>query len=211
MKCNPTHIRFKCCLNALQFRYNLSSCVYSFFQREIYIIWNYKTPVTALMPYQFSVLSERQNVNPTFHEDTSKEYSKRILFSIYKPNLFFCYFLYCNVRYKSYPASKGLAQMIYLIFPLMPCVLWDHMLYPLQHATTACHQHDTPQFRNTRAAQDMPWEAETFNLDRDDKLMCSVPFHRPLIVQTQDTMMLYRVRQKDCSSWGLNFWHRLWM
>lgn len=91
----------------------------SFFQRERYI-WNYKTIVTALMPYQFSVLSEGQNVNPILDEDTSKQCSKRILFSIYRPNLCVCCLLYYNVNYKSYPAGTGLAQIIYLIFPLMP-------------------------------------------------------------------------------------------
>lgn len=96
-----------------------------FFQRGRYIIWNYKTTV---MPYQFSVLSEGQNVNPALDEDTSKECSKRIIFSIYRPNPFFCCLLYCNVKYKSYPASKGLTQMIYLIFPLMPWVLRDHVI-----------------------------------------------------------------------------------
>lgn len=121
------------------------------------------------------ILNNVKNVNPTFEEDTSKECSNRILFSIYRHNHFSCCLWYCNGKYKSYPASKGLAQMIYLMFPLMPWISWDHTT-SFTTCHHSCHQQDTSLLRNTGASQDMLWEAETFNLDRDDKLICSVPF-----------------------------------
>lgn len=90
MKCKPTH-QFQ---NASGTISNSSVMIVLwctlrlFFQRaEMYLLLrNYTTTVTALRPYQFSILSEVQNAKPTLSEPTLKECSNGILISIYKPN-----------------------------------------------------------------------------------------------------------------------------
>lgn len=77
----------------------------SFFQRERYIIWNYKTIVTALMSYQFSVLSEGQNVNPTLDEDSLKSAQREFSFLFTDPAFFFSA-VFCTVMSNINPIQQ---------------------------------------------------------------------------------------------------------
>lgn len=106
------------------------------------------------MPQQFSILSEAQKAKPTPSEPTSKECSKSIHISVYKPNPF-----RCLLHIKVFQQVKGSAQMIYLIFPLTSWVPWDHILDPLQHNTVVCHQHG-PQQLETQACQGKCYEKQ---------------------------------------------------